>query len=420
MEPIDLSPVERRVWRAFPTGIPVDLRDSADDDPEDGDTWGAARTVRAEVLRKLLLRAPVDGEVAALRLLGARVTGELNLAHATVEHPARLMACRFERAPVLYGARVRQLNLGGSHLPGLEAANVRVDGVLRLSGCRVPGRIRLGGARLSGTFLLDRARLGHEGASEEVLHLNHSVLEDDVLGPGMTADGEIRLNGASVAGQVDLTGAVVRNPGGRAVDAENLSVGSDVNATRARFEGEVSLRGATVPGLLVFTQASLSDPGGCALRTTSAAIGELWFREARVDGPVNMLRGRLGLLHVAPSALGDGEVWLDGLTYGSLTPRLPAKVRIAMLERDAEGYVPHAYEQLAAAYRQAGDDRAARNVQLAKQRRHRSTRPWYSRMWGYLQDVTVGYGFRPRWAAAWLAACSPWARRCSACTRRNR
>lgn len=74
-----------------------------------------------------------------------------------------------------------------------------------------------------------------------------------------------------------------------------------------------------------------------------------------------------------------------------------------MLERDAEGYVPHAYEQLAAAYRQAGDDRAARNVQLAKQRRHRSTRPWYSRMWGYLQDVTVGYGFRPRWAAAWLA-----------------
>lgn len=118
MEPIDLSPVERRVWRAFPTGIPVDLRDSADDDPEDGDTWGAARTVRAEVLRKLLLRAPVDGEVAALRLLGARVTGELNLAHATVEHPARLMACRFERAPVLYGARVRQLNLGGSHLPG--------------------------------------------------------------------------------------------------------------------------------------------------------------------------------------------------------------------------------------------------------------------------------------------------------------
>jgi hypothetical protein len=179
-------------------------------------------------------------------------------------------------------------------------------------------------------------------------------------------------------------------------------VGSDVNATRARFEGEVSLRGATIPGLLVLTEARLSDPDGCALRATSSTIGEVWLREARVDGPVNALRGRFGLLHVPPSAPG-GTVWLDGLTYGSLTPRLPPKVRIAMLERDAEGYVPHAYEQLAAAYRQAGDDRAARNVQLAKQRRHRSTRPWFARPWGYLQDVTVGYGFRPVWAAAWLA-----------------
>lgn len=403
MEPIDLTPVERRVWRAFPTGTPVDLRNGSDDDPEDGDAWGAGRTVRAEVLRKLLLRPPVDGEVAALRVTGARVAGQLNLAYATVEHPIRLTGCRFEETPRLYGARVRQMNLSGSHLPGLDAATLHVDGVLRITDCRIPGQIRLGGARLSGALFLERARLGREGEREEVLHLNHSVIEDDMWGPDLTAHGEIRLNGASIAGQVNLTGAVVRNPGGRAFDGENLTAGSDVNATRARFDGEVSLRGATVPGLLVFTEARLSDPGGCALRTTSAAIGEVWLREARIDGPVNMLRGRFGLLHAAPAAIGDGEVWLDGLTYGSLTPRLPAKVRIAMLERDAEGYVPHAYEQLAAAYRQAGDDRAARNVQLAKQRRHRSTRPWYARLWGYLQDVTVGYGFRPVWAAAWLA-----------------
>ncbi|TDD60803.1 membrane-associated oxidoreductase, partial [Actinomadura darangshiensis] len=364
--------------------------------------WGAGRTLRAEVLRKLLLRPAVDGEVGALRVTGARIAGALNLQYAAVEHPIRLMACHFENVPVLYGARVRQVNLSNSFLPGLSAATVRVDGVLRLTDCRIPGQIRLGGARLSGAFFLERARLGREGVQEEVLHLNHSVIDDDVWGPDVVAHGEIRLNGASVTGRVNLDGAGVRNPGGRALDAENLTVGSDVIATRARFEGEVSFRGATIPGLLVFTEARLSDPDGCALRATSAAIGEVWLREARVDGPVNALRGRFGLLHVTPSALG-GEVWLDGLTYGSLTPRLPAKARIAMLERDAEGYVPHAYEQLAAAYRQAGDDRAARNVQLAKQRRYRSTRPWYARMWGYLQDVTVGYGFRPMWAAAWLA-----------------
>ncbi|GAA3956256.1 hypothetical protein GCM10022384_06810 [Streptomyces marokkonensis] len=57
--------------------------------------------------------------------------------------------------------------------------------------------------------------------------------------------------------------------------------------------------------------------------------------------------------------------------------------------------LPFTYEQSTAAYRRFGDDDAARVVQLAKQRRHRRTLPWYGRLWGRLQDVTVGYGFRP-------------------------
>jgi hypothetical protein len=65
---------------------------------------------------------------------------------------------------------------------------------------------------------------------------------------------------------------------------------------------------------------------------------------------------------------------------------------------------PYTNEQLAAAYRRIGDDAAARMVQLAKQRRHRATLPWYAKVWGHLQDATVGYGFRPLRAAAWLVA----------------
>ncbi|TDB83495.1 membrane-associated oxidoreductase [Actinomadura sp. KC216] len=397
MEPVDLTPVERRVWRAFPTGTSVDLRDGTDDDPANGAAWGPGRTVRAEVLRKLLLRPAVEGDVAAVRVVGARITGLLNLHYATVEHPIRLVACHFEETPLLYSARVRQVNLGESYLPGLDAATVRVDGVLSIAGCRVPGRVHLGGARLSSFLNLERARLGTDGAADQVLRLGHSVIEDDVRAAGLHVLGGVGFSGASVSGQVDLEGAVLSCPGGLALDAANLTVGSDVIATRARLDGEVNVRGATIPGLLVLTQARLSS-----LRATSAEIGEVWLREGRVDGEANLLRGRFGLLHVPPDALG-GTVWLDGLTYGALTPRLPARVRIAMLERDAEGYVPHAYEQLAAAFRQAGDERAARNVQLAKQRRYRRTRPWWARMWGLLQDVTVGYGFRPLWAAAWLA-----------------
>ncbi|WP_371558452.1 hypothetical protein [Streptomyces longwoodensis] len=41
-------------------------------------------------------------------------------------------------------------------------------------------------------------------------------------------------------------------------------------------------------------------------------------------------------------------------------------------------------------------------VQLARQRRHRATLLGYARLWGYVQDATVGYGFRPVRAASWL------------------
>lgn len=93
---------------------------------------------------------------------------------------------------------------------------------------------------------------------------------------------------------------------------------------------------------------------------------------------------------------------LDGLGYRTLAPHLPAELRLPLLEREESGYLPYAYEQLAAAYRTAGDDAAARTVQLAKLRRHRGTLSRPARFWGHLQDATVGYGFRPMRAAYWL------------------
>ena len=92
----------------------------------------------------------------------------------------------------------------------------------------------------------------------------------------------------------------------------------------------------------------------------------------------------------------------NNLSYTALNPHEPADRRLSLLERDGDGYVPYAYEQLAAAYRHGGDEGAARRVQLAKLRRHRATLPWLGRTWGHLQDTTVGYGFRPLRAAVWL------------------
>jgi len=55
-------------------------------------------------------------------------------------------------------------------------------------------------------------------------------------------------------------------------------------------------------------------------------------------------------------------------------------------------------------YRNSGDDSSARRVLLAREREHRAHLPWYGKAWSWLQEVTVGYGYRPLRAAAWLLA----------------
>ncbi|MER5931374.1 membrane-associated oxidoreductase [Streptomyces sp. NPDC002054] len=409
MEITDLTPAERRVWDAFPRGEGVDFRQSPDESSEDGASWGADRTVRAEVLRTLLVSGPAeDGQVPGLKLYGARITGKLDLKYAVVDHPIRLRACWFERKPMMYGAQLRAVVLGDSTLPGLTAATVRVEVVLRLSCCRINGPVRLAGAKIAGGLFLQGAviRPGSipDEADEPPLQLNHADIGTDIIANELTVHGQLRINGATVAGQINLDRARLIDPGGVALHAETLSVGTDLRGNRLEAEGMINLTGARIPGQLFLGRARLANPGHVALRASSATIGEFWLRKcAAIDGIVNLRRSQLDMLYAEP-AVWPPVVRMDGLTYRVLHPTLPAEKRLPLLEREEDGYLPYAYEQLAAAYRTVGDEAAARTVQLARLRRHRRTLPRLTRAWGLLQDATVGYGYRPMRAAGWLAA----------------
>ncbi|MFE7853939.1 membrane-associated oxidoreductase [Streptomyces sp. NPDC057403] len=401
MEINELTAAERRVWRAFATGTAVDFRAGDDEDVTEGGRWGPERTVRASVLRALLLNGPQEaGEIAALKLAGARITGVLDLRYGASDAAVRLSHCHFHEVPELYGARFRQLNLSNSALPGLTAATLRVEGVLRLTDCRITGPVRLGGARISGALFLERARLSAPDDPEPVLRLHHAEIGDDLWAPGMRADGQVQLDAAAVAGTVNLEGAEFHNPGATAVSALRMDTGSDLRMRSVRTDGGVDLRGSRVPARFDLIRARLSNPDGTALRLSSCTIGELWLLEGAVAGVLNLRRAHLDVLYLDPGML-PAKVFLSDLTYTTLTPHEPAERRLPMLERDPR-YEPHSYEQLTAAYRRIGDDYAARQVQLAKQRRLRTTRAWYGRLWGYVQDATVGYGFRPLRAAVWL------------------
>jgi hypothetical protein len=158
-----------------------------------------------------------------------------------------------------------------------------------------------------------------------------------------------------------------------------------------------------VGGGLDLAGARLHNPGGYALTADGLTVVQnmVMLEGFTAEGAVRLVEAQIKVLHDDPEHWPD-ELELNGLTYQSLVPDLPARWRLAWLARSAEGYHAQPYEQLAAHYRRLGHDEQARRVLLAKQRaRIRQHSPWM-RPWGWLQDLLSGYGYAPGRAALWL------------------
>ncbi len=389
-----LTPTERRICTAFPTGAEVDLRagDARIDDPASADDWPASRTVRAEVLAALLLGASraFPGRVAALRLRGARITGPLLLAHGRITASWLLEQCRIDEHIDLEGAQTGSIYLRGSHLRTLSAYNAHIDGVLAVSGATIAG---------SGAL---------------ALYADSVTIAGDLRARGAQVTGPVSLIGADIRGQLVLVDARIDNPNGKSLNAGGMQVGRSVDCNGLNAVGEVRMPGAQIGSSLTFNGATLDGCAGAALVATGLTVasdvlfrqerpgagrcfesrGVIWMpgarlggnlylsgarldgrgtvalhaRRASVDGSVNLDRGfctrdevRLtaarigGLLDISgmtsPDALltlygasvaggvrDVGDCWprrvdLDGFTYGPFDPYQGARERLALLRR---------------------------------------------------------------------------------------
>ncbi|NEB74268.1 oxidoreductase [Streptomyces sp. SID14478] len=445
MRPDELNPNERQLWHSYTQGLPLVLSlDAPHEQPP---------ALRAEYIAALLLGAgpePVAGGRPALRLSGATITGTLDLQFADITAPVALTGCRFTDVPLLQGALFRELVLDGCVLPGLNADMLQVQGRLALSGCRlsgpvaltcaevgsdldlthsviscpgdeavsavrlttggdllcthltVHGRTRLSGARISGEFDLEGAHLSNPGRT--VLDAYHvQVTEDFTFHPGFSAEGEVVLSGATVGAAIGFCGARLRNPGGLALEAVDVTVSRNFDlGVGLSVQGGIKLDGTRIGTRLSFHDATIARPGGTALsmRLIQARESDLRTRTP-VEGLVDAGNAQLGSLYDT-AATWPARLRLTDTTYDALADPLTATERLAWIQRGGEGYTPQPYEQLAAAYRRLGHEDEARTVLLAKQRHHRAQLPPAARIWGFVQDATVGYGYRPARAALWI------------------
>ncbi|SFF19526.1 hypothetical protein SAMN05216251_109212 [Actinacidiphila alni] len=469
--PDDWTAAEQGMWRAFRHGGSHDLRTgrAEDDDPvAAGGSWGPERTVRADAVAQLLLDGPPPepGRVTGLKLAGVRISGRLSLAGGTVTPYAQFDGCRFDDQLLLPECRAGSMRLVHCLIPRLEAARLQITGDLHLPQCVITGGIRLTDAQIGTDLLLNQLTVRRDRHGRAIA-ADGLTVGQDLDAELMDVRGEFSLRSARIGGRLNLRGCTLRNPYGRdALNAARVTVehtvylstswpssgstgtapdidaadpaadpadraagatdddgGDDGGAATApgaapptaraarrefRAEGGVRLDDARVGNAVIVNRAVFRLGEGQQLSLRRLQTPELRLTPARPpSGTVSLAGAVVGRLTDAPQSWpGPGRVDIGDFSYESLAPRtpFPLRDRIAWLDAATPEYSPGPYERLAAALRAGGEDAHAREVLLAKQRRRRESLPLAGRIWGRLQDVTVGYGYRPGRAAVWMVA----------------
>jgi hypothetical protein len=411
-----MSPAERALWDAFPSGRLVDLTGEFPGGPDDPDHTPAP-VVRADVVARLLLGAcPArPGHVPAVRLRGARLTGVLDLSGGDVGAELRLERCILEEAPDFSNATARQLRFAECVLPGFDGGGLRCDGYLSLSRCTISKLLKLPRAQILGGFRLNNAHVSNLGdPTDWAVFTGGLVVEAGMFVRDSLIIGGMRLVGARLRGGLFMEGTTLRSTVRLAMDAQNIVV-TDAMECSGRYddrtgevkpfrcEGSIRLRGARISGTLSFSRAVLrsGDHERLALGLGFIQADEvnLWTHE-RIKGWVQLSYSDIGVIHDAAECWPD-QIFLNGLTYRSLRGTHP-RARLSWVGRDKEFHLDP-YEQLADWYRRSGNDGLAHEAQLAKLRARRSTFRPITRVPSLLLDWAVGYGYRP-WRAGWWFA----------------
>jgi hypothetical protein len=214
--------------------------------------------------------------------------------------------------------------------------------------------------------------------------------------------GEVWLLGAHITGSLNCGGATFANPNGWALSADGLAVDGGLFLRGTQAAGEVGLPGAHIGGQLDCGGATFANPNGWVLDLERASVTKaVVMRPASLEGRINLTNARVGGWyddkHTWPAALA-----LEGFVYEAIdAPNVTSRERLDWLRRHQGGsYLPQLYEQLAAVYRRAGNDRGTRTVAIAKQQARRAQVSrwwvrWPSRAWSTFLRWTIGYGYRP-------------------------
>ncbi|MGW0517675.1 hypothetical protein [Crossiella sp. NPDC003009] len=342
-----------------------------------------------------------------LRMVGATLGSETALAVLEAEHEKQPVQ-RFPVALFADGIEVRGDLEARGH--AVRLADGRFE---RQGGMRAYGQVRLVDAYVHGSASLSGVQL--HGPGIDVLFADRLRVGGTLFLRDLAARGSIRLQNASIGSTLDCSGAKLTDPRRRgdgtikpSLDARVASVGKDLLCSWGMVaEGGVRIRLVEVGKMVTFTGSELgSAPDGIALNAYGLTAQQLVVRFGRKP------LGRVILNRAKVVTVTDGELlWqasggveLEDFSYEGIAadPDVDVRTRLRWLRTVVPDYAPGPYEQLATVYRDGGHEERAERVLLEKQRRRYTELGVAGRLWGLLQEVTVGYGYRPWLALVWL------------------
>jgi sRNA-binding regulator protein Hfq len=309
-----LSQAELKLLRAAPKGEvafcgPSAKNDDPANDPAKADEWGPEREIRADLIRWLCVDRDAASAVdpRGIQIYAARITGALDLAFVSVPFPLRLRRCCLTGNANLISTDLPALDLAGGRVLSVTADGANVRGNVFLNnGFNSEGEVRLLGAQVGGNLECSGGTFKNPG--ENALSADRADVKGSVfLSRDFSAEGEVRLLGAQIGGELGCRGGTFENPDGKALSADRADVkGSVFLGDGFSAAGEVRLHGAQIGGSLTCSGGTFKNPGKGALSADRADVKGSVFLSDRfsAEGEVRLLGTQIG-----------GEVGCRGGTF---------------------------------------------------------------------------------------------------------
>ncbi len=366
--------------------------------------------MRASFLETIVARAGAAAERrrAGIEIHGILVTSTIDLSF--VHLPFKLAINDSALSDVILdNAQIEELDFGNTRMHLLEGERLRVDGGLELGHGFWAARVHLVDADIHGYLQFDGGEVsGIDGIA--IIGDGLKVGSSITFRAGFIARTEVRLPRAQIARNLDAHGGQFLGEGdalyaaGAIINGDVFLFRDDAPDWKQNFValGRVSLDNAQIHDNVTLDDAEFHQG---ALGLHGATIGQEFRWRTCGHAPVSDVYVDLsdatigGLADARACWPQSGRLHIDGLQYRRFVGGFPSDVdsRLDWVSRHANA-PSDIYRQLARILGDQGDAAGARQTLIAMEFARRSHAGFLLRLWNWILDLSIGYGY-----ATWRA-----------------